>query len=144
MRAPLLRKPALGHQKQSVKGLYRETHKDHISENGYVGSSHYGLVHVPVTIQETMRKPRCQSGSEQRMETLRRLPGWDDKNVKSKTSAVEIYSFRKSYVSLSSEERRSCKTPPNTLTASGSPGGHIVKDEGGHKAVFAEQGASAP
>ena len=73
----------------------------------------------------------------------KRQSAWDDKNVKSKTAATERYSLRKSYVSLSSEERRSCKTPPKIPSVSGSPGGHTVKDEGGYKAVFAEQSASA-
>ena len=86
---------------------------------------------------------RSHSGSEQRIGKLKRLSVWYDKNVKSKTAPTEIYSHRKSFVSLSSEELRSCKTPPKIPMASGSPGGHIVKDEGGYNAVFAEQGASA-
>ena len=61
---------------------------DHISDKGSVGSVHHGLVHKSISTQEAMKIPEVKAAANQELEKLKKLPGWSEKEVKSKTEVA--------------------------------------------------------
>ena len=88
---------------------------DHIAENTYVGSLHYGLVHKPISVPETedtRSQSRCgwileEIFSKFQHGTWKR---WDQ-SLKSSEERWKNSSPRELDGPMSFEERRTCKTP---------------------------------
>ena len=61
---------------------------DHIAEKEYVGSFHYGLVHTPVSIQETMKIPEARAAVDKAWNKSKAILVLDVKNVRPKSEVI--------------------------------------------------------
>ena len=123
---------------------------DPISEKGYVSRFHHGLVHEPITVKDAMTIPDATAAVDKEWEKLMGLPGWEFKNVKPRSESGSTGEEGRADLFVSDPSRTSAiqHTPilrNISLVRKGEScsGGDTVKDDGGYKAVFTEQAASA-
>ena len=92
---------------------------DHIAEQGFVGSSHNGLEHEPVSTQAALKIPEGEAVVDKNWKIKEHTSmGRKDDEISLRSSVkrrrMENSSLRELDGALSLEERRTCNTPPQT------------------------------
>ena len=90
-------------------GRVKRQHMDHIAEKDHVGSFHYGLVHMPASIQEAMKIPEAKSAVDKEWDKLQTIPAWDVNKVRPKS---EVICPEEGWKNGLLRKRRTCKSPP--------------------------------
>ena len=137
--ARLVSKSTPGHQRQTVKRAYVQREMNQISVKEHMGRFHYGLVHMPITVQEALKIPEARAVVNNESRKLKSRPAWDEQKIKSKTAVIQR--AKKDWKTVHFENLLDyCPLNNAELANRVVQRRDIVKDDEYCRAVFAQQG----